>query len=339
MNNYQLYRTNLLLGGQMKWDLLLESSQNTLYISDFHLTPISSNTPYTYKSDEYLIKNNHEDNIKAYYNANKGNFYKEYLNTEFEHNYPIICNENEVINAYSNIYDMGCKRSKLYNIYKKQFEFFCPLWLEHITEDIKFKISIKNIKTEKIIGSNVLILNKSNIKNNFHIKFIDYFNKYITNAGLIQGSDDVLNIRFDTNTATVTGFNVNKGIFETLYIDNIINNITYIERPLMEVDNMLIRTLTDNNILCKQLFNFNLCFNLEDIFSANIVKMMYGENVYVSVDVYMGDELLEKKDFYTEYDYIRKEVKVLNNKELTYTTEEENALNVFNYLKDDKYIE
>ena len=55
MNNYQLYRTNVLLGGQMKWDLIIDSSQNTLYVSDFHLSPISNNTPYTYKSDEYLI--------------------------------------------------------------------------------------------------------------------------------------------------------------------------------------------------------------------------------------------------------------------------------------------
>ena len=129
MNNYQLYRTNLLLGGQMKWDLILESAQTSLYVSDFHLSPISNNTPYTYNSDEYLIKNTHTDNVKQYYNQNKSNFYKEYLNTEFSHNWPILCEKDEIINCYSNIYDMGCKRSNRYNIHNKQFEFFCPLWL------------------------------------------------------------------------------------------------------------------------------------------------------------------------------------------------------------------
>lgn len=337
MNNYQLYRTNLLLSGQMKWDLILNSSDNTLYISDFHLTPISSNTPYTYKLDEQLLNNKHEDNVKAYYNANKGNFYKEYLNAEFEHNYPII--NNELVNSYSNIYDMGCKRSKLFNLYNKQFEFFCPLWLEKIDNDIKFKISVKNISTENLIAENTLSLSKDVVNNKFHNRFIEYFNNYIQNAGLKDGTDDIINISFNKNIATVTGFNVNKGIFETLYIDHLIDNLTSIERPLLEADNMIIRALSDNYILCKQLFNFNLCFNLDDIFSSNIVEMIYGENIYISVSVFIGDMLLELKDFYTEYDYILKDIKTKNNIKLEYTDEEKQSLNIFNYLKDNKYIE
>lgn len=331
MNNYQLYRTNLLLGGQMKWDLVIDSTQDTLYVSDFHLTPISNNTPYTYKTDEYLIKNNHEDNIKTYYKENKDNFYKEYLDTEFSHNWPIVCKENEVINAYSNIYDMGCKRTKHYSQYYKQFEFFCPLWLEHITDTIKFKINVKNIETNNIIGSNVLKLSIEDVNNKYHKKFIEYFNNYITNAGLDKGSDDVLNIKFNKNTATITGFNASKGIFETLYIDNIINNIISIERPLMEFDNMLISSFVNNTILCKQLFNFNLCFNLADIFSENIIQMIYGENVLVTIDVYMGENELEKRDFYTEYEYISKYVK---SDDPEFTSD-----NVLNYLKDNEYIE
>ena len=331
MNNYQLYRTNLLLGGQMKWDLILNSTQTSLYVSDFHLSPISNNIPYIYKIDEYLINNTHQDNIKAYYNANKGNFYNEGLNTGFLHNWPIICKENEVINSYSNIYDMGCKRSIRYNIHNKQFEFFCPLWLEHVTDDIVFKIEIKNINTNSIIGSNSLILSVDNINNEYHKQFIKYFNNYITEAGIKDGTDDILNIVFNKNEATVTGLHVSTGIIKTVTINSIIENIVSRERPLMEVDNMLINSLVDNGLICKQLFNFNLCFNIEDIFSKNIVKMMYGENVIVSVDVYMGDTKLEKKDFYTEYDYIEKYV---NSDDINFQSE-----NVLSYLKDNEYIE
>ena len=326
MNNYQLYRTNLLLGGQMKWDLILESAQTSLYVSDFHLSPISNNTPYTYNSDEYLIKNTHTDNVKQYYNQNKSNFYKEYLNTEFSHNWPILCEKDEIINCYSNIYDMGCKRSNRYNIHNKQFEFFCPLWLEHINDDIKFKIDIKNSISKEIIGSNTLILAVNDIKNEYHKKFIKYFNEHITKAGLNNGDDNIVNITFSKNEATATGLHVKSGIFKTVNLNNIIKNITSRERPLMEVDNMIINSLMDNELICKQLFNFNLCFNIEDILSAQVTKMMYGENVIVSVNVYIGNTELEKKDFFTEYDYIER---YINSDNDAFKSE-----NVLSYLKD-----
>ena len=330
MNNYQLYRTNLLLGGQMKMDLILNSYQNTLYVSDFHLSPISDNTPYTYNSDEYLINNTHQDNIKAYYTNNKGNFYSEFLNPEFNHNWPIICKQNEVINSYSNIYDMGCKRSKRYNEHGKQFEFFCPLWLEHVNQNITFKIDIKNIESNIILGSNALILNTG--QNEYHNKFINYLSKYMNNAGVIDGNDDIINVNFNNSTCSITGLNASTGLFETKEYNTLVDNITNRERPLMEVDNMIMQSFKDNSMICKQLFNFNLCFNMEDIFSANIVKLIYGNNVIVSVSVYVGDEQLELKDFYTDYDYISKHIKSKN-------VDLEYSQNVLDYLHDNEYIE
>ena len=52
MDNFQLYRTNLLLGGQMKWDLVVGNTNSELFVSDFHLTPISNNIPFAFKSEE-----------------------------------------------------------------------------------------------------------------------------------------------------------------------------------------------------------------------------------------------------------------------------------------------
>lgn len=331
MNNYQLYRTNVLLGGQMKWDLIIDSSQNTLYVSDFHLSPISNNTPYTYKSDEYLIKNKHQDNVKAYYAANKGHFYNSCLDSEFSHNWPIICNDNEHITTYSNTYDMGCRRSKRYNEYKKQFEFLCPLWIEHITDDIMFKINIKDVDSNTVLASNALVLTANDVTNNYHNKFIQYFNNYASDAGLYNGNDDVLNIVFKTNTATVTGLNVATGIFETQHISSLIDNITNREKPLMEFDNMLIQSFVSSTTICNQLINFNLCFNINDIMSGGITNMLNGEDVVISVDVYMGKQLLEKRDFYTEYNNINRAVK----------SEKETDINdnVLNYLRDYEFID
>ena len=105
MENFQLYKTNPLLGGQLKWDIIIDSSNTKLFVSDFHLSPISNNISYTYKSDENLLNNSHQDNVKKYYNEIKGSFYSEALDSEFNHNFPIISKPNEICTCYSNIYN------------------------------------------------------------------------------------------------------------------------------------------------------------------------------------------------------------------------------------------
>ena len=323
MNNYQLHRTNLLLGGQMKWDLIIDSAQNTLYVSDFHLTPISNNVSHTYKLDEYLLKNTHQDNVKAYYNANKGTFYAEGLDADFSHSWPVIADTNGVL--YSKTYDAGCKRTKLYDTYKKQFELFCPLWLEHITGDISFTISILSTNANTVLASNTLIL-ASNEINKYHDTFIQYFNNYVCACGLDAGSDDVLNISFKNNAATITGLNASNGIFETINCDTLVDNIIARERSVMETDNIIISTFADNSMICKQLFNFNLCFDIDDIISGSIANMLKGEPVLVSVTVKIGDDTLEQRDFYTEYEFINKDISARS----TYNT----THNVLEYLHD-----
>lgn len=331
MNNYQLYRTNLLLGGQMKWDLIIDNTQNTLYVSDFHLSPISNNVPYTYKSDEYLIKNKHQDNVKAYYVANKGHFYNECLDTEFSHNWPIICNDDEQINAYSNTYDMGCRRSKRFNEYKKQFEFFCPLWLEHINDDIKFVINIKDVDSGVVLASNALILSYNNINEKYHNNFIKYFNNFVNDVGLYDGNDNVINIGFKDNTATASGLNAATGVIETQTISSLIENLTNREKPLMEFDNTIIQSLVNGTLICNQLFNINLCFNINDIMSGSITNMLHGEDIIISVDVYMGDKLLEKRNFNSEYDFIERDVQSDKPTNI--------HKNVLEYLHDNEYVD
>jgi hypothetical protein len=329
MNNFQLYRTNLYLGGQMKWDIIINNDANTLYVSDFHLSPISNNISYNYKTDEYLIKNMHQDNIKLYYTENKGNFYNPALDSEFNYTWPTICNKNEILNAYSNVYDMGCRRSKRYKIHNKQFEFLCPIWIEHLTDELSFKFTVKYVNTDKVIASKKLYLSTHN--NSFHNKFVTYFDNYISDAGLKQEDDNILNISFKTNTATIHGLNASNGLFETREINSLVENMLHRERPLMEVDDMLIKSFVDNTILCKQLFNLNFIFNIEDIMSPGLMKLMKGEDVTISVDAYMGDDLLEKRDFNTEYDYLAKDVQ--NKIDIEYKE------NVLDYLHDYECID
>lgn len=332
MENFQLYRTNLHLGGQLKWDIIIDSSESKLLVSDFHLRPISDNISYTYKTDERLLNNSHQDNVKLYYNSIKGNFYNEGLDSMFNHNWPVICKENEILNSYSNIYDMGCKRMKHYSLYNRQFEFFCPIWIENLTESLVFKFNVKAHGSDIILSSKTLNItneiNKEFAKT--HNKFVSYFKNYIKDSGLKTGDDNILNIKFNAEKTSISGLNVETGLFCSKDIIGFISDLKHIERPMMETDNMLAKLFSGNNIVTKQLFNLNLCFNLSDIISDVIFNMLNGEKLTVDLEIYIDGKKLEKRDFYTNYEFIDRSVK---------NPEDGEKYNVFDYLKDYKSLD
>ena len=331
MENFQLYRTNPLLSGQLKWDIVVESLQGNLYVSDFHLTPISENVSHTYKSDEYLVKNSHQDNVKEYYRTHKGEFYSNAIKSEFEHNWPMICKSGKYLDAYSNIYDRGCRRTKHYSKYKKQFEFLCPLWIEHLNGDLRFNITVMYANSNSVIASKTLKISKGSLSD-FHNEFVDYYMDYMAYTKTDIGNDDLINIKLKDHTANITGLNALTGRIDTKTIQSLVENLMSRERPLIESDSMLINAFSDNYMICTQLQNFNLCFSLDDIMSNRIIKLMTGEDVKIVVDAYVGDKLLDKRDFYTEYEFIDREV-LSSNENLT---ERRNALD---YLHDFECVE
>lgn len=358
MENFQLYRTNLLLGGQVKWDIVLDNDNNKLYVNDFNLTPISDNIPYTYKYNVNLLNYNHQTNLKTFYKQIEGNFYDEGLDDMFNNTWPTIIKLGErPDNVYSNIYDMGCKRSKHYNRYKKQFEFFCPLWLEHVNKSIEFKITINSIinkngdiKKSLISSRTIDILADSNSKDNkTNDKFAKYLKNYIQYVGIDEGNDRLINIKFKKPTASyVSGIYIPSGIKMTRGIYNIVNNMVTRERPVMETDNMIMNCFVNNNMICSQLFNFNLCFNIEDIISSTTNRFLKGEKLNVCVDVIVDGKELDKRDFYCNYDFIAKEkcydfTTMLSKNKIEEYKESHpeifDSINVLDHLQDNKYID
>lgn len=344
MNNYQLYRTNVLLGGQMKWDIIVDadktstsSSDKNLKVSDFHLSPISKNMPFTYNKDTLLLNYNHQTNVKEYYKKHQTYFYKECLDKKFDNCNPIICHDDTDlnINTYSNIYDCGCRRAVNYKTYNKQFEYFCPVWIEKLTKNIIFSFEVITCDNNMTISTSdlELKLELKDLRNenidSYHRKFAKYLKTYINDAKLQRGDDELMNIIFRTKFAALKGLNVRSGLFETKSYNNLAEYLTNHERPLIENDNLIIRSFERNNMICKQLFNFNICFNIEDIISENVANMIYGNNVKIKLTIKIDDKILEKRDFYTNYEY----VELPENSALTYTK------NALDYLQDYKYFE
>lgn len=363
MVNYQLYRTNVLLGGQMKWDLVLDDVNDQLVIKDFHLTPISRNVPFNKRSDETLINYSHQENVKRYYHDISDSFFLEYGNPELHSPYPLISNTEK--DTHDDTFEMGCRRMS-YRLYEKQFNFFCPIWLEELkhTQYLCFEFLFSSASDP----SNVIFRREFDMDYNnlsgYHDKFITYFNNYLNDCGISSGNSDLIYINLDDNYSNISGLNVKTGIINSCKL-NIVDNILESERPLLEVDDMIIKSFPENKIISRQLFNLNFCFNPDEILFDYISDMIGRDGVVISIDVKIKDkennteQKLELVDFYSNYEYIPRKfcgpVKTILyepidpndidsyyhfvEKDIYESCKGDNRLNVLSYLKDHRCID
>jgi hypothetical protein len=226
---------------------------------------------------------------------------------------------------------MGAKRAR-YSIYGKEVEIFCPVWLEDVTlvngwKPISFVFDVKN-SNGLVLCSKVLEINLEESKGDFHDKFTKYLYQYIED---IELDDHMIHIDLDDNTASITGIDASTGLSKTINIDKLVQDLTDKERLLMDADSMIIEQYENNQMISKQLFNFNFLFNMEDFFPPVIMNMINGNQVILDVRVKVGNEELEIKDFYTNYDYIPSIC--------VHELEKKIDVNIFESLKDNKDID
>lgn len=177
MQNFQLYRSNVLLGGQMKYDLVVNSikSTNKLYINEFHITPISNRAPYNkYVDENDLLNYTHQENISRYYKKFSGSFYNDYTDPRLTSLHPLT--DKDKCKRYNDTYEMGCRRME-YGLYNTAFNFFCPIWLECIDLDSEKSISFEfklytDQEHKKLISCNELKLKIDENLPAYHNKFI-----------------------------------------------------------------------------------------------------------------------------------------------------------------------
>ena len=179
MANYQLYRSNVYLGGQMKYDIVLGKEGNKLIVKDFHITPISSKSPNNKYAKDYLLNYKHHENIAKFYKKNSGSFYNDFVNPSLTNPWPLKKNDDPERDSKLNTdstYEMGCRRMQYYQLYNKQFEFFCPIWLENLktNERLRFKINVYNNDEMSYLIDSINIDLESHGKNDFHDKFCKY---------------------------------------------------------------------------------------------------------------------------------------------------------------------
>ena len=354
--NCQLASTNVFLGGQMQWDLVVGSAQDELYIQEFHLSPISEYLNFQYNQDSDLLNYKHIENIKRFYGKLGKNFFKNSYNPKLDTLYPSFFNDSDY--TYENSYHCGTKRIS-YNRYKKQFSALCPLWIEDWTGDISFDVNVftpvkmKELNNDIIVKKSIIKKRlkitdiverplkseetKEMMKNDMRLKFPyqDKFNKYLKEyLEFIKLDDNLCSIDYTTRDCWAKGINVEKGILETKDTSYVLNNLLERERPLLEFNSLITQQFASNKLIARQLFNFNIIFNIEDLLSPIVMDIFENScaSFYVEVTCSINDEQLEFKDFYTNHEYIDRVV--LNSK-----YENTSGGNCLDYLQDYKCID
>lgn len=350
MKNYQLYKTNALLSGQLKWDIIIDKIGDKLYVKDFHLSPISKYVPYNKYSDDSIINYEHRYNIKDFYTKISGYFYETPVSHYMNDDWPIVGVDDKTIIPYDDTYLSGCSRSE-FGVYEKPFEYLCPVWLEHI--NLNEKLAFQLIVETGNFAISTKVLNLDYIDGDdfkYHNKFIDYLYNYLSYVSIYSesGCDDIININLVKKEAYLKGIDATTGNIIISNLSNIIDNLLTRERPLMEFDSFITESFKNTNTIAPNLINFNICFDFDDILSKSVANRIQGDSVGIRINVgsfinkFSG---FERTDIYTNYDFIpRQFCGGLYKLDETYNIIEpkpqiSTAPNVLDYLKDNKYID
>lgn len=317
MDNFLLNNTSIYLGGQCQWDIVLKNENNELVIDGFQLAPISSNIAYNRKGDIRSLNNNHSDTFKQYCQRLKESFWKDKESPTF---YTLENGDEKTYIEYDQTLLAGLKRIPYYDIYKKQYCFFQPTWIEYIPEGthLRFKFTAyPKGKPNSVLGARVLDLCLSdNDNNDFHNKFIGYLNNWMKSIKIVggDGNDRTMYVDLKDRSASISGVSTATGqLNNKINCDYLITNLLMIERPNIEVDYILSTLFKAHNTVTSQLFNFNFCFDLNDIIDTYIYQQLYGERIYVKCEMFLvNDETnkiiqtYETRSLFTNYNKINK---------------------------------
>lgn len=325
MNNFQLNNTSVYLGGQCKWDIIISKRDGQLVIDGFQLTPLSNNVSFN-KKGSYLsgtLNHDHSYTIKEFYQKTKESFWS---TTPCFDQHTRDDNE-DVTGIYDDSTICGAKRAASYQLYNKQFEYLQPVWFEKLGdgEDITFRFKIcspwkegDNRQMERNVLSTIDLKLTKKDGHMFNNNFIDYLNNWLKYIGVmsvddagsgIKGNDSVLYIDLQNKIAQIKGISLISGQnSDIISCDYITDTLLQYERPTIETDYIISTIFKQHNAIVSQLFNFNFCFNINDIVDPFFMNQLSGKPISIDCDVIVGDEVLEKRSLLTNYEFVHKAV-------------------------------
>ena len=294
---YQLAKTSVGLSGQVKWDMIINASK----VVDLQIVPIHEDIPFNYDDSTETLNYTHAQNIKRLFNKIPSQFYESVIKPDLCTGYP-VSNNGIRVETHEHSYEMGMKRNSSYQRYGKQFSFFCPVWCDDPNElkNIEFRLVIENDPK----NTNNKILFEQVIDHSYIKKYLE---QYIDS---IQLNPDLVYISFSKNESWISGVDISTGAVRKRNTVGLIHDLTSQERPMMELDNLLLNQFEKRKLIASQLFNFNFEFNIGDFIPPSLLHDISGDMVNVYVDCYVktdnGDVKVPFKDLYSNYEMIPK---------------------------------
>lgn len=338
MHNYQLYRTNPRLSGQLKWDLIIDSYDGKLYVDSMRLSPLSNSLPFPKYVKQDLLRYSHQENVCRFYKQNKNIFFNSKGDQKLDSLFPIISKSSDLnidSSQFDSTYNMGVRRVP-YKSYGKQFAILVPVWLEEITDKIRFKFD--KYVGSTYIGTKYLVLDQNEISPKInHNRFSKYFFDYAKYTQLYRNDqtdnwkgDELISVDLKTDDSSICGLHVTSGLKITKPILYLSRNLKDREMTMMEFDEKILGEFEKNRIICSQLFNFNFVFDIDDMLNEwekrQFSEQISSFNIKVYVEIKTGEakeinegeggnqiehivdifEQLVAVDFYNNYEYIGK---------------------------------
>ena len=334
MHNYQLYRTNPRLSGQLKWDLTIDAYDGELYVENMGLTPLFNSLRFVKNPKGDLLRNTHQENVRLFYERNKNIFFNANGDKKLDGPLPTIEMLGGVPDSsqFDITYNMGVRRVS-HKLYRKQFAILAPVWLEKVNDAIRFRFD--KYVGSTYIGCKYLTLhdNKDSGKQ-IHNSFTNYFFNYVKYMHLNDSEnwrgDELMYIDLKTGLSSIYGLNVTNGQQETKGLLYLSRNLRDREMPMMEFDEKILNEFEKNRIISPQLFNFNFIFDIDDMLNEwekqQFSNLLTQFNIKINVEIKTGEitevykdengqecnriveqfEQLPIADFYNNYEFISK---------------------------------
>lgn len=281
---YQLAKTSVLLSGQVKINLIMNG--NT--ITDIQYTPVSPYISFNYDNPEDVTNYTHLENIKKLYQKIGPDFYNLSGRPELSAK-SLYKSEGIYRDTHDNTYEMGMKRLR-YSQFNKQFEFFCPVWVEKPDDFAKahFELCLANRSGKKLYSEIVKMSDK--IEDYFDNRFTTYWEKTD-----IEG----YKLDLENKQAYIKGIDAEKGIARVADISYIMDDLLSIDRTVLETDSMLCNVFKNEHMISHNILNLNFVFNIEDFVPASFLKDLILEDINAYVNVYTEPTSTEGSSGYT----------------------------------------
>ena len=271
MESYQLYRVQPNLSGDAKIDVVLSSTSE---VPSIYVTPVSNTDYMDLSSKDYI-----EGKYRKLFDYTRSSFYS---NLDFSGN-PLI-NDTFLAGTYR----------VPYHKYKGTHCTLVPLWLgdifEHTSRGGEYKLQIRLIF--RLPDRSALITKLVDLSN--------ILTDYIRTRSL---SHHGIYIDVENNQCTIYGYNPRTSTPIIKKSEELYKELFKKGRPHLETCKILSDYFRNNELILPELINIGIYYDINHIISG-LEDLSNGSSFEVDTEVINQTGVLDKRDFYTNFDYV-----------------------------------